>query len=383
MRAEDTHNGALAAIVAKAGVAVTQYDFIDGTRQLEDALTGLEGAGQLAVDTEFFRERTYFARLCLVQLAAGDRVMLVDPLAIEDLGPLVARLRSPAITKILHAARQDIEVMLPLTVGPPAPVFDTQIAASLLGHAAQIGYAPLVSELLGVDLAKGHARADWAARPLLPAQLAYAADDVRYLEPLASILRERLAAAGRLGWLEEECAALLDPALHRNLPEDAWQRLRGLERMTSAERAVVRALAAWRETRAMSRDLPRSWVMPDETIRELARRRPDSPTALAAVPGLSAALARHSADELIERVATAAREEVPADEPPDRLTPEQKASMRRLQTTLQAVAAHLGLVPEVLATRRDLTALARGSRDAVPLRGWRREVVGEALLTAL
>lgn len=361
---------------------MTQYEFIDGTRRLADALTGLEGAGQLAVDTEFFRERTYFARLCLVQLAAGDRVMLVDPLAIEDLGPLVTLLRSSTITKILHAARQDVEVLLPLMSGPPAPVFDTQIAASLLGHAAQIGYAPLVSELLGVDLAKGHARADWAARPLPPVQLAYAADDVRYLEPLASILRERLAAAGRLGWLEEECATLLDPVLYCNLPEDAWQRLRGLERMTPAERGVVRALAAWRETRAMRRDLPRSWVLPDETIRELARRQPDSPTALAAVPGLSAALARHSADELIERVATAAQEEEPANEPPDRLTPEQKAAMRRLQATLQAVAAQLGLVPEVLATRRDLTALARGVRDAAPLRGWRREVVGEALLAA-
>lgn len=362
---------------------MTQYEFIDEPKRLVDALTGLEGAGRLAVDTEFFRERTYFARLCLVQLAAGDRVMLVDPLAIGDLAPLIALLRSPAVTKVLHAARQDVEVLLPLTVGPPAPVFDTQIAASLLGHAAQIGYAPLVSELLGVDLAKGHARADWAARPLRPAQLAYAADDVRYLEPLASILRERLAAAGRLGWLEEECAALLDPALYRNVPEDAWQRLSGLERMTPPERGAVRVLAAWRERRAMRRDLPRSWVMPDETIRELARRRPDSPAALAAVPSLPAALARHAADELIELVATAPREGEPADEPPDRLTPEQKAAMRRLQTALQAVAIQQGLSPEVLATRRDLTALLRGSRDAAPLHGWRREIVGEALLATL
>ncbi len=364
-------------------MTVTQNQLIDGPEQLAAALAGLNGVGQLAVDTEFFRERTFYARLCLVQLAAGDRVLLVDPLAIEDLAPLVALLRAPATTKILHSARQDVEVLLPLAGGPPAPLFDTQIAASLLGHASQVGYAPLVSELLDVQLAKGHARADWAARPLRPAQLAYAADDVRYLEPIASILRERLVAAGRLGWLEQECVALIDPAVYRNVPEDAWLRLRGLERMTPVERGAVRDLAAWRETRAMRRDLPRSWVMPDDTLRELARRRPDSPAALAAVPGLPAALARNASDELMAVLAGAAPHEYPGGEPPDRLSPGQKAAMRRLQAALQALATELGIGAEVLATRRDLTALVRGSRDAAPLRGWRRQVVGEALVAVL
>lgn len=362
---------------------MTPNQLIDGPAQLADALTGLGGAAQLAMDTEFFRERTFFARLCLVQLAVGERILLVDPIAIADLAPLVALLRSPACTKVLHAARQDVEVLLPRTTEPPAPVFDTQIAASLLGHASQVGYAPLVGELLGVELAKGHARTDWAARPLRPAQLAYAADDVRYLEPLAAILRERLAAAGRLGWCEEECAALVDPALYRNVPEDAWLRLRGLERMTPLERGAVRELAAWREARAMRRDLPRSWVIPDDTLRELARRRPDSPAALAAVPGLPAALAKHAADELLALLAAATPDTGPDHEPPNRLTPEQKAAMRRLQAALQGAAAALDISAEVLATRRDLTALVRGSRDAAPLRGWRREAVGEALLAAL
>lgn len=383
MRAADPHNGPLATIVAKAGVTVTQNQLIDEPAQLAAALDGLAGAARLAVDTEFFRERTYYARLCLVQLAAGDRVLLVDPLAIGDLAPLVALLRSPAITKVLHAARQDVEVLLPVTAAPPAPIFDTQIAASLLGHAAQVGYATLVGELLGVDLAKGHARTDWAARPLKPAQLAYAADDVRYLEPVASILHERLLAAGRLGWLEEECAALGDPALYRSEPADAWQRLRGLERLSPQERGAVRALAAWREDRAMRRDLPRSWVMPDETIRELARLRPQTADALGAVPGLPPALARHAANELIALVADAAADDEPAHDPPERLTPGQKAALRRLQATLQATAAGLDIGPEVLATRRDLTALLRGAQDAAPLRGWRRQVVGEALLAAL
>ena len=246
-----------------------------------------------------------------------------------------------------------------------------------------MGYAPLVEALLGVKLAKGHARTDWAARPLKPAQLAYAADDVRYLEPLASILHERLAAAGRIGWLQEDCAALADPALYRSAPQDAWQRLRGLERMTPVERGVVRELAAWREARAMRRDLPRSWVMPDETIRELAWRRPDSAAALAATPGLPAALARQATDELLALVADAAPHDDSGCEPAERPTPEQKAALRRLQVALQATANQLGVSPEVLATRRDLAALVRGARAVAPLRGWRREAVGQALLAAL
>lgn len=362
---------------------VTHNALIDGSAELADALGALGRVERLAVDTEFFRERTYYARLCLIQLAAGDRILLADPLAIEDMAPLVALLRAPAVSKIVHAARQDIEVLLPVTQEPPGPVFDTQIAASLLGHASQVGYAPLVNELLGVQLAKGHARTNWAARPLREAQLIYAADDVRYLEPLAAKLHERLAAAGRLGWLEEECAALADPALYRSEPQDAWLRLRGLERMTPQERGAVRELAAWRESRAMRRDLPRSWVMADDTLRELARRRPETAEALADVAGLAPALAKHAADELLALLAAAAPDEGSGYETPNRLTPEQKATMGRLQAALQAVATAQGISPEVLATRRDLTALLRGSRNAPPLRGWRREVVGEALLAAL
>ncbi|MGH8203925.1 MAG: ribonuclease D, partial [Steroidobacteraceae bacterium] len=187
--------------------------------------------GSLALDTEFVRERTYYPKLCLVQLANGGDVVLVDALAFADGGALASLLGDGGHRKLLHAARQDIEALLPLTGAPVTPVFDTQQAAALLGYSAQIGYADLVRQMLGVDLAKGHARTDWARRPLSAEQLAYAADDVRYLPALAAALEEKLAAAGRSAWLEEESAALGSLALYRVEPADAWRRLKGVEQL--------------------------------------------------------------------------------------------------------------------------------------------------------
>ena len=342
------------------------------------------GGGALALDTEFVRERTYYPRLCLIQAAAAGDVALIDALAIADGGALLPLLTDPTRPKLLHAARQDIEALLPVTGVPLAPVFDTQQAAALLGFPAQVGYAELVRQLLGIELAKGHARTDWARRPLSAEQLAYAADDVRHLPALAAALEERLDAAGRRVWLDQESAALTDISLYRVEPEQAWRRLKGLERMDVEALAAARGLAEWRERRAMARDLPRGWILPDAAIHELAMARPASREALASIdavppgtvaraaPELLAAIARHP-------VADAGREAVD----PGRPGPEQLRLQKALQLRLAAIAAELGIQPEVLATRRELAALARGERDVPSLSGWRREVVGERLLAAL
>jgi ribonuclease D len=364
---------------------VAGYQLIDEPGRLADAMGALDANRRWALDTEFVRERTYFARLCLVQAAVAGHIVLVDPLRIDDpalLRDFLALSRQP---RIVHAARQDVEVLLPLTGEPLGPLFDTQVAASLLGFPAQVGYGELVRQLLGVELAKGHARTDWAARPLKPEQLVYAADDVRYLGPAAEELEARLAAAGRLAWLEEDCAALSDPTLYRSEPAEAWRRVKGLERMRPEEHAIVRALAAWREERAIRRDLPRGWVMPDDAIRDVARLRPRSAADLARVPSLPGGAASRLADEILQQVRDAVAGNAP-DIPGrvvDRLTPEQQAAVRQLQDVLQAAATEAGISAEVLATRRDLTALVRGARDVPPLAGWRREVVGERLLAAL
>jgi len=366
-------------------MTVERYELLDSSERFADAMGALGAGGGWALDTEFIRERTYLARLCLVQVAAGGRVLLVDPLRIDDLAPLTSGLSRAGLTKVVHAARQDVEVLLPLTGQPMAPVFDTQIAAGLLGFPAQVGYAELVRQLLGVELEKGHARTNWAARPLKPEQLAYAADDVRYLGPVAEVLDAKLSAAGRRDWLAEDCRALADPALYVTHPEDAWKRFKGMDRMRPEERAVLRHLAAWRETRALSRNLPRGWVLSDDAIRELARLRPATADELQRVTGVPAAIATRHAAEVLELIDGAAVRMTDSDLAPaaDRLTSEQTTALRRLQDLLQKLAGEAGIAPEVLATRKDLTALVRGARDLPPLSGWRRDVVGDRLLSAI
>jgi ribonuclease D len=338
----------------------------------------------VALDTEFVRERTYYPRLCLVQAAVGSDIVLLDALAIPDGGALVPVLTDPARAKLVHAARQDIEALLPLTGQPIANVFDTQQAAALLGFSSQAGYAELVRQVLGIELAKGHARTDWARRPLTREQLAYAADDVRYLPALAAELDRRLVAAGRRAWLDEEAAALDDPALYRVDPAVAWRRLKGLERLDGASFAAACALAEWRERRAMARDLPRGWILTDAAILALATARPRTREALARIAEVPAGTAARAADELLDLVAgAAAHAESPPPGDSGRPGPDQLRLQKVLQGRLTGLAAELGVQPEVLATRRELAALARGERDLPVMRGWRRGTVGEKLLAAL
>lgn len=338
----------------------------------------------LALDTEFVRERTYYPRLCLVQVAMPDGIALIDALELGDESALAAPLLDPARLKQVHAARQDIEALLPVTGRPLGPVFDTQQAAALLGFPAQVGYAELVRQLLGVELAKGHARTDWARRPLSAEQLAYAADDVRYLPALVTALDERLAAAGRRAWMQAESESLGDLSLYRVEPAQAWRRLKGTERLEPQALRAAAALARWREERAMARDLPRGWVLPDAAIHDLAQARPRTREALARIDSVPPGTAARAAEEILAAIRDAPElgDVADAGEGP-RPGPEQLRQLKHLQQTLQAIAGELRIQPEVLATRRELAALVRGARELPMLSGWRREVIGEPLLAAL
>jgi ribonuclease D len=350
--------------------------------QLEAAVFRLQGAARLAVDTEFMRERTYRAQLCLVQVASDADCYLVDPLAGLDLAPLFATLADRGRLKILHAARQDLEVLLQSGGSVPAPVFDTQVAAALLGLPPQLGYAELIARRLGHSIDKGQTRTDWSRRPLTDAQLAYAADDVRHLLELHTDLDAALAALGRVSWHAEDCAALEDPALYRTEPADAWRRLRGLGRLRPREQTVARALAEWREQRAIDSDRPRGWILADEALYELATRVPGSAQDLERISSLPPALVRKRGEELLALVAAAvAAVEVATEPPPSRPSPEQTRRIGELQQRVRDRAAALGVNPEVLATRRDVEALVLGPREASALtRGWRRAVIGQELL---
>lgn len=359
-------------------------DLIATDAALADLCRALDGSAWIALDTEFLRERTYYARLCLIQIGARGIVACVDPLALERLEPLHALLENPRLVKVLHSARQDLEVFNDLRGVLPAPLFDTQIAAAYLGYDDQVGYAALVTAITGVILDKTHTRTDWSKRPLSAAQHQYAEDDVRYLMPVYEALHERLAAAGRLAWVEDDCARLTEPALYANDPAEAWRRLRGGAELPAANQQMLRALAAFREQTAQARNLPRGWVLRDEVLFELARRAPQTHGELAAIPGLEDGARASWGDGILASI-DAGRCAEPLliwerQAPP---TTEQNALGKRLMETVRKVAQENELAPAVLATRRDVEKLVRGVEPASVLRGWRAELLSAKLATLL
>jgi ribonuclease D len=352
-----------------------------------DALTAFIGRAErataIALDTEFMREKTYRAELCLLQIAAGDEAVCIDPLALTDLSALTPLLTAPPVLKIMHAARQDLEVLLP-AVGLVHPVFDTQIAAALAGHPSQVGYAELVRRLLGVDLSKAHTRTDWARRPLSAEQQEYALDDVRHLPALRASLLETLGRLGRLTWLEEELTSLNNADALRVDPEEAWRKVKGLPALDDARQALAQSLAAWRERRAVERNRPRGWILDDAVLREIVLRLPRSLDALAAMPEMQESTVRKCGEELLALVLGSG---IPDPPPPlprrERPDPTQLARVKRLADVVAQVAKSLEVSTEVLATRRELEKLAAGRRDVTPLRGWRAALLGEKLSAAL
>jgi ribonuclease D len=360
-----------------------QARYVTDAPGLDTLCHELGSAPWVALDTEFRRVDTYYAQLCLLQVATPALTACVDPLAV-DVAPLLELLGRPQILKVLHAARQDLEVLHDLTGQVPAPVFDTQIAAALAGFADQVGYATVVEALTGERLDKSQTRTDWTRRPLSEAQLAYAADDVHHLCTVYAALEARLRALRRLDWLVEECAALADPALYRTDPADAWRRLGAGAMLAPREQALLAGLAEWRERTAQAFNRPRGWVVKDVVLVEIARRRPDSAQALAAIEGVAPALVRKRADEILEAVRSAAS--APATrlyDPPVRLTPAQQQLARALAAHVAHTAESLQVPATLIATRQDLQQLLLGARDGRVLRGWRRSAVGEGLLAVL
>ncbi|MBS0387797.1 MAG: ribonuclease D [Proteobacteria bacterium] len=336
----------------------------------------------LGLDTEFMRERTYYAQLCLLQLGTDGLAVCVDPLALPSLDSLRPLFAAPAPLKILHAARQDLEVLEPIA-GTLRNVFDTQVAAALVGFPAQVGYADLVREILGVELHKSQTRTDWSRRPLSAAQLDYALDDVRHLPPLHARLSERLEQRGRRSWFDEEMAGIGGESFAID-PEQAWLRIKTFADLDPDRQRLAQQLAAWRELRAMSADRPRGWILPDAALRDIVLQVPRSAAALERIRELPEGIRANSGAQLLELISAAA---VPTPAAPlpqrRRPDPQQLEQVARLADTTRRVAAALNLAPEILATRRELEQLARGNQDGALLRGWRREVIGLELLNAL
>jgi ribonuclease D len=366
--------------------------------RLESLCRDLRQAGSFALDTEFIRERTYRPRLCLLQVATGTGASIVDPLLVSDLSPFLDLIFDPGVEKILHSGEQDMEIFFALGRRVPRNIFDTQVAAAMAGHGESVSYGRLVEDLCGVRLGKGETYTDWARRPLSPEQIEYALGDVRYLLPMAETLRCELAGKGRVGWVAEELRFYEEKATYERSAEDAFRRVRGANRLSPRELAVLRALAAWREEEAETMDWPRGRIVADEVLVEFARRSPRTMDALGSVRNVHPQLVRRSGKEVLRRVAAAlalppSELPQPAERPTE--SPEREAIADLLDVVVRARAAELEIAPSYIATRKDLVELFRrelgpqsasgnGAGPPLPLlAGWRRSLVGETVLAVL
>jgi ribonuclease D len=335
----------------------------------------------VTVDTEFMRERTYWPELCLVQIAGEKEVACIDTMAEGlDLAPLGVLLADPAVMKVFHAARQDVEIFVQRFGAVPQPMFDTQVAAMVAGFGDQVGYDSLVSGLTGGSIDKAHRFSDWSARPLSPAQIAYAAADVTWLRLVYKKLKARLEEEDRLGWVAEEMAILANPATYRTEPEQAWERLkvRGNNRRFLA---LVRVLAGWRELEAQRINIPRQRLLKDETLMEIAAIAPTTIDALSRARGISRGFAegRTGASLLAAIAETLALPEqsLPAVPRARESARPSAALVQLLKVLLAARCEAHEVAPKLIASSDDIDRIASEDDPDVPaLHGWRRTVFG-------
>jgi ribonuclease D len=354
-------------------------EWIDGDAALASLCTAIDGAPLVAIDTEFVREKTYYPQLCVIQVATREHAACIDCLAPIDLAPLFARLFRPECTWVLHSARQDLEVVWQRAARLPPRLIDTQIGAALVGWPPQLGLEALLERTVHVTLGESFARTDWSRRPLPAPQLNYALEDVRHLLPAWDVLESRLAELGRLDWLHEDCArALAEPPV----PDAAsvWARLKGVHALPFAAQCAALELVRWRERAAQRADRPRRWLLEDDRLLALAAALPATPDAIDQLMPPKF-VARNGADIV---AAVARRDEADvqaivrasvAQQAPD------KTKVKALQEEARKRAAALGLEPEILATKRDLVALAAGRPPAHLRDGWRAVALGLAAAT--
>lgn len=358
---------------------------ITTTGNLDQLCRRLSAEEFVTVDTEFMRERTYWPELCVVQLAGDHDVAVIDAQAEGiDLAPLGALLASTNVLKVFHAARQDIEIFVLRFGAVPTPLFDTQIAAMVAGFGDQVAYDALVGGLTGRPIDKAHRFSDWSARPLTPAQIAYAANDVTHLRDVYRRLRARLDHDNRLEWVTEEMAALSNPGLYRTDPETAWERLKprsGNRRFLSR----LQALAAWREREAQRVNIPRQRVLRDEAVTEIAATAPADAAALARIRGITRGFAEGQMGGSVIRVIAAVQampDSALPPAPPPRDTPRPSpALVALLKVLLQAKCEQNHVAPRLIASSDEIDRLVLEDAPDIPaLHGWRREVFGEDAL---
>lgn len=341
--------------------------------------TQVEHGAYITVDTEFIRDKTYFPKLCLVQIAGSDHAAAIDPLAAGlNLEPVFALLKKPDLVKVFHACRQDIEIFYLLSGVIPVNIFDTQIAASVCGYGESVSYETLVNKIVGQELDKSSRFTDWSARPLSEKQLAYALSDVTHLCTIYESLQAQLDKLGRTAWVLEEHAALYDPTLYQIDPQNAWKRLK-YGTMRPKHLAVLRELAQWREIEARKSDVPRGRILKDESLVELASALPRKAADLARMRSSDKNLSKSKSDEVfacVERALSLPQTEWPqvskSRKPPENIT----SLVAMLQLLLKVKADVHGIAASIIADKDDLEGIALGKTEITVLQGWRYDVFG-------
>lgn len=357
-------------------------EYVDTPEQLTALCCRIENADWIAIDTEFLREKTYYPKLCLIQLAIPGLNACIDPLALDDISELLTVFNNPAITKVLHACSQDLEILVQLSGQVPTPIFDTQIAAPLLGLPEQTGYAALVEAMLEVRLDKGMARTDWSKRPLSKKQLKYALDDVIYLCQLYPLMLKKLSALGRLAWLKDDFVRYASPDRYHSDPDKAWLRIRGYDRLNRKQLSILQALASWREKRAQAENRPRAWLLRDDTLLDIARICPETHEELAGIRQIPEQIIKKQGSNLsrlIEQAGAMQPQPLPAKNRRKKPNLKQEALADVLQAQLALLAEQNAINPATLATRKQLQALVMGESDLPVLSGWRFEMAGKEL----
>ncbi|WP_455230607.1 ribonuclease D [Geopseudomonas aromaticivorans] len=344
----------------------------------------------VALDTEFMRVDTFYPIAALVQVSDGEAVWLIDPLQIRDWAPFAALLEDPAVVKVLHSCSEDLEVFKRLTGSLPQPLFDTQIAAGYLNIGFSMGYSRLVKELLGLDLPKDETRSDWLQRPLSEMQVRYAAEDVEHLCEVYRELEARLSADKR-AWLLDDGAELVAAQREVSDPQEAWREVKLAWRLNGQQLAVLRALCTWREEQARRRDQPRNRILRERSLWPLARTQPRDVVALARIEDMHPRTVRQDGETLLRLIAEAAA--LPAEhwpaQLPEPLPLEASALLKKLRAVGQREGERLQIVPELMLRKKVLEALLKTGYPAGPytlpdsLRGWRRALMGQALLDTL
>lgn len=356
-------------------------EYVDTPEQLDDLCSRIEKEPWIALDTEFLREKTYYPKFCLLQIATPDWVVCVDPLAIPDLNKLFIAINKPSIIKVLHACRQDLEIFYQLTNTVISPVFDTQMAAPLIGFQENASYAMLVSNLLSVNLSKTHTRTDWSIRPLNPAQIEYATDDVIYLGKIYQIIIQKLKSMDRLCWLEKDFEQLKKADLYRVLPIDAWKKVKGKNKLSGKQLATVQVLSEWREKTAQLEDRPKNWLIRDDILLELAKLQPESISDLSRISSLNKGTVRRYGPAICQSIIKA-KQQTPLSISHKKIvkqTPQQKAVLDVLTAVVRLRAAENLINPSILANRKELEKLLFNEAENLILQGWRYHMVGEEL----